>query len=286
VERVTFLVERTGDRISCLLNPEMLEARRVAGVVRRQGAGGAVLGTLRGDDPLIATGGGITEYDLRLLFDVDIANEGRASAARAGGTAVGGPSEGGNAIEDSSSAAGDAPAAVPVAPPASDVRALTRPLWALAETGAEAGSGVAPQRMRFIWGTAWNVPAIVIAASERLDRFDANGVPQRSWLSLRLRRVDEESDAGLPPPDPVTPQFESGSAAAEGSSDADYEAVPLMIDELGIPLERIDQIAAARYGDPTLARALAAFNGIFDMLDIPEGTVLRLPPRALLDAIA
>src|SRR5258705_7174336 len=72
MERVTFLVERTGDRIPCLLNPESLEVRRSAGIVRRRGAGGAILGNPRTDDPLVATGGGVTEYELKLLFDVDV----------------------------------------------------------------------------------------------------------------------------------------------------------------------------------------------------------------------
>ncbi len=77
---MTFLIESTGARVSCLLNPEALEARRSAGVVRRRGAGGALLGNPRTDDPLVATGGGITEYDLKLLFDIDVANEGRPIA--------------------------------------------------------------------------------------------------------------------------------------------------------------------------------------------------------------
>ncbi|HEY2342798.1 MAG TPA: hypothetical protein VGH90_07205, partial [Chthoniobacteraceae bacterium] len=72
MERVTFLVERTGERIPCLLNPECLEVRRSAGIVRRRSAGGAVIGNPRTDDPLVATGGGITEYQLKLLFDVDL----------------------------------------------------------------------------------------------------------------------------------------------------------------------------------------------------------------------
>ncbi len=72
MERVTFLVERTGDRIPCLLNPEALEVRRSAGIVRRRGAGGAIIGNPRTDDPLVATGGGVTEYELKLLFDVDV----------------------------------------------------------------------------------------------------------------------------------------------------------------------------------------------------------------------
>ena len=77
MERVAFLLERSGERISCLLNPENLEARRTAGLRTRQGGGGFLTGVARSEDPLIATGGGVTEYDLHLLFDVEVAREGR-----------------------------------------------------------------------------------------------------------------------------------------------------------------------------------------------------------------
>lgn len=255
MERVTFLVERTGDRISCLLNPESLEVRRSAGVQRRLGASGAVLGALRGDDPLIAVGGGTTEYDLHLLFDVDIARDGRPAVAD------------------------DAP------PLAMDVRSLTQPLWALAETVRDAAGSTAPQRMRFIWGKSWNVPAVVIAAAERLDRFDATGVPQRSWLSLRLRRVDEESEPGPAPSIPVTPQYELGLPPA-ALPEGDYEMVPMILDDSGLPFDRLDQIAADRLGDPSRTRMLAEFNGIDDMLRLAPGTTLRLPAAASLPVAA
>ena len=81
MERVAFLLERSGERISCLLNPENLEARRTAGVRTRLAGGGFLTGVARSEDPLIATGGGVTEYDLNLLFDVEVAREGRAPTA-------------------------------------------------------------------------------------------------------------------------------------------------------------------------------------------------------------
>src|SRR6187551_2204470 len=111
MERVAFLLERSGERISCLLNPENLEARRTAGVRTRLAGGGFLTGVARSEDPLIATGGGITEYDLNLLFDVEVAREGRPPK---------GPEEGqGPAADD-------------------DVRALTRPIWDLTENAVAA----------------------------------------------------------------------------------------------------------------------------------------------------
>jgi hypothetical protein len=94
VERVSFLVESTGARLTCLLNPETLAVRRVAGVRPRRTAAGALTGAELSDDPLLHTGGGRTELDLDLLFDVTLS--------------------GGSVSTD-------------------DVRDLTRPLWNLAE---------------------------------------------------------------------------------------------------------------------------------------------------------
>ena len=66
MERVAFLIERTGERIGCLLNPESIVRRRVAGVRTRRSAGGLLTGTGLSDDQLIYTGGGTTD-DMALL---------------------------------------------------------------------------------------------------------------------------------------------------------------------------------------------------------------------------
>lgn len=266
MERVTFLIERTGARVSCLLNPEALETRRTAGIVRRRGAGGALLGKPRSDDPLIATGGGVTEYDLKLLFDIDVANEGRAAPIRP--------------VEPQVGASTELPAE-PEIPLIVDVRSLTQPLWALAETGDAVDGVVAPQRVRLIWGKSWNVPGVIMAVAERLERFDATGVPQRSWLSMRLRRVEDDSNSAIPPPSPTSPQFESQSSTIL-PADQDLETITVPVDPDGLALDRLDQVAALYYGDPALSRAIAEFNGIDDLLRFEEGERLRLPsPRAL-----
>jgi hypothetical protein len=297
---VTFLLERTGARVSCLLNPETLEARRVAGVARRRGSGGAVLGNPRTDDPLIATGGGVTEYDLRLLFDVDIANEGRGARVTATPAVAIPPPEVVVQVEPIMVALEDgeppvpppiAPELPPVAQPEPpvplviDVRALTQPLWAFAETGDAVDGAVAPQRVRFIWGKSWNVPGVVLAVAERLERFDADGVPKRSWLSLRLRRVEETTETSVPPPPPTTPQFEveSGKPPAD---DANSDTVAVPVDPDGFPLDRLDQVAAYYYGDPAVARAIAEYNGLDDLLRFHEGDRLRMPRRAALQPTA
>jgi hypothetical protein len=151
MERVTFVVESTGERLGCLLNPETLQISRAAGIRSRRALTGLLTSTAASDDPLLYTGGGHTELVLDLLFDIGIA---------------------GSTIQTT------------------DVRELTHSLWDLAEsTPQQAGS--APPVVRFLWGKSWNIPGVVTAVAERLEQFGADGSPARSWLRMRFVRVDE-----------------------------------------------------------------------------------------------
>jgi hypothetical protein len=151
MERVAFLVEETNERLRCLLNPETLVLRRTAGVRPRQSAAGQVTGIGLADDPLLYTGGGRTELDLDLLFDVTLPGSSVTSE---------------------------------------DVRDLTAPLWRLAENSQPTAGASRPPLVRLIWGKSWNIPGIIVAVAERLEHFTAAGVPRRSWLRLRLLRVE------------------------------------------------------------------------------------------------
>jgi len=291
MERVTFLVERTGDRIPCLLNPEALEVRRSAGIVRRRSAGGAIIGNPRTDDPLVATGGGVTEYELKLLFDVDVLAAQSGSGVLAPAAAVvrapvdsllAGLAEGEEAAEGAETAPTaevPAPLAPAPEPPSIDVRTLTQPLWSLAENGEPVAGLLAPQRIRFIWGCSWNVPGVIVSVAERLECFDPQGVPKRSWLSMLLRRVEEEIEGGSAPPAPTSPQFEvTRPDAATGDSGDDSVIVP--VDDEGIALTPLHVIAAERYGDPRYNRAIAEYNDLDDLLELGEGQPIRLPPAS------
>ena len=128
MERVAFLLEETGERLACMLNPENLVVSRSAGIRPRRSLGGALTGLALTDDPLIYTGGGTTELQLRLLFDISLSG----SSVRA-----------------------------------EDVRELTAPLWQLAENVAGSDVYARPPLVRFVWGKSWNIPGVVAAVAER-----------------------------------------------------------------------------------------------------------------------
>lgn len=248
MERVTLLVEETGVRLSCLLNPETLIVRRVAGVRPRRSLGGPLTGAGLSDTPLLFTGGGMTELQLDLLFDVDI--------SRIGSTIV-----------------------------SENVRELTAPFFALTENLEESGGH--PPLVRFVWGKSWNVPGVVAAVAERLEFFTPAGEPRRSWLRMRLVRASEEAprapavpsalqhvDVDAVPAMLTVPEERVhihevlGGPAGAGGGEA--------------PGERLEEIAQRYYGNPALWRLLAAFNGIFDPLRLTPGQLLRIPPLRLL----
>ncbi|WP_316204477.1 hypothetical protein [Bradyrhizobium sp. SZCCHNS3051] len=254
MERVSFLIERTGAHISSLLNPETLVLRRAAGVRSRRGATGIITGRALSDDPLVATGGGVTELDLDLLFDVDIAREAAAVVS-------------------------DSPLRPPpadVAMDQMDVRDLTRPIWNLAENAADGDAFGVPPTVRFIWGRAWNIPGIVVAMAERLERFVASGVPQRSWLRLRLRRVAEADAAASRAAAAPLPRAAPTAAAPSPAAVDDVPRVAVPVGPDGMPSLRLDQIASDRYGDPSLWRWVASVNNIENPLALREGAVLQL----------
>ena len=243
MERVAFIVERTGERIDCLLNPDTVVVRRSAGLRTRRTAGGLVTGTRLADDPLLATGGGRTEIELELLFDATIAGE--------------------------------------EALPSGNVQDLTRQLWDLSENAVGDDDYGLPREVRFVWGKTWNVLALVAAVAERFERFTMTGVPERSWLHLRLARVGE----------PIVPQAEAPEAVPESEAPGPMTIPEVPEDQLtfhevvggeGEPAERLDEIAARYYGEPALWRAIAVYNSVADPLQVPPPSVLRIPP---IDAI-
>lgn len=208
MERVAFLVDESGDRVDCLLNPETVQVTRLAGVRPRGSGGSQLVGTGLADDPLLFTGGGRTEITLDLLFDVEVVDEQTRPE---------------------------------------DVRTLTRKLWMLAENSTEEHGSLRPPLVRLVWGKTWNVPGVIVAIAERFDAFALGGSPRRSWLRLKLVRVAEsanEAQAGFEDELAATstPKAAPGTAVlATGDGDAQpgYSGVRfdlLANDALGSPL--------------------------------------------------
>ncbi|MET8119963.1 hypothetical protein [Micromonospora sp. NPDC005189] len=208
MERVAFLIDSSGERVDCLLNPETVQVTRLAGVRPRGAAGGQLTGSGLADDPLVFTGGGRTELVLDLLFDVDFV-EAQVRPA--------------------------------------DVRVLTRPLWMLAENSTAEHGWLRPPLVRLVWGKTWNVPGVIIAVAERFDAFTGTGSPRRSWLRLKLVRAAETADqaeagfaeelaaASTPTAAPGSAVIAAGDGAAEpGRSGVRFDL--LANDALGSPL--------------------------------------------------
>lgn len=248
MERVAFLIEETGERIACLLNPESVVIRRTAGVRQRHSFGGSLSGTELADDALLFTGGGMTEMFLNLLFDVALADPARNIK---------------------------------------DVRALTSPLWKLAENASASKTYGEPPRVRFVWGKSWNIPGVVASVSEHLDYFDATGTPLRSWLRMRFLRVIEplaESTVKAPPPPPVD-QTLVAQLAQDNQKLTKNPADEIKIHTFAAG-DRLDQLVRQQYGfygHPGLWHLIASYNNISDPLNIAPGTILQFPPLTMFE---
>ncbi len=155
MERVAFILMHSDERISCMLNPQSIVLRRHAGLKPKRTLGGAFSATEQSDTPISHTGGGITELDLDLLFDVSIA---------------------GSSVQTQ------------------DVRDITSPFWEMAENMIAPDGRQIPPQVRFVWGKSWNIPGVILKVSEKFDRFTKGGSPTRSWMRLRLLRVMESLD--------------------------------------------------------------------------------------------
>lgn len=232
MERVVFLLEDTSERIACLLNPESLVLRRRAGIRQRESAGGLVTGGHMTDDSLIYTGGGMTSIEMDLVFDVSIA---------------------GSSITTE------------------DVRELTGPLWRLTENTADTRQRGHPRLCRLVWGKSWNIPAVVSAVSERLEHFTTEGVPRRSWFSMRLLR------SRLPEPDTSFDQLQGVPGDETGTTSARVHRVMGggggAAGSAGLPAEPLSLVAYRETGDVSNWRKF----GLDDPMSVIPGQLLEIP---------
>lgn len=245
MERVAFLIKPEDIRISCLLNPETIVMKRNAGVTPRQSIGGPVCGADMADAPLLFTGGGHTWLDMELLFDVNLPGSTRTAL---------------------------------------DVRDLSGPFFQMAENRSEETGYAGPPVVRMVWGKSWNIAGVITHVAEKLECFNASGVPSRSWMKLRLRRVmEEESEEADSSFDWAAASETSmklielleqySSPGRGGESDPVTER-----SDTCLFTERLDLLARKYYGDPALWRFIAVFNHITDPFEPPGNVVIRIPP--------
>ena len=182
MERVTFLVEENNERLSCMLNPETVLLSRSAGVRPRESLSGLMRTDRRGDNPLLFNGSGHTSLELDLVFDVSIPGSSIVSQ---------------------------------------DVRDLTGPIWDLTENHQRSDRFYRPALCRFIWGKCWNIPGVISSVAERLESFSPSGIPRRSWLRLRMIRMQEQ---------PHSPQHQN-----EQWTSMENQTIKTFMDELNAP---------------------------------------------------
>lgn len=105
------------------------------------------------------------------------------------------------------------------------------------------------------WGTISAFPAVVTSVSAKYTLFASNGTPVRALCSVAMEEM---------PGDPQKQNPTSGGY--------DVRRVHRLVTG-----DTLASVAYAEYGDPTLWRPLAAYNGIDDPLRLRAGTSLLLP---------
>lgn len=239
MERAAFLLTN-GTRVSCLLNPESIVEFRDAGLTPRALHGRLEPLASNADAPMIAAGSGKSLLELELLFDLSVAGSSHRPK---------------------------------------DVRVLTSPLREMAtRPRPRQRQGSVVHRVTFVWGKSWNVTGVVTELAERLEVFDREGRPGRSWLKLRLRRIGLEPDPTVPSPSLVVPDASLLSRTRRpGPRRRSRAAHTWRGSRPGAGVDRLDLLASEFFGRADAWRAIAAANGIEDPFHVTGGTVIQIP---------
>jgi nucleoid-associated protein YgaU len=112
-----------------------------------------------------------------------------------------------------------------------------------------------PPLVVFTWGNITSFPAYVSTVSAKYTLFSADGTPIRATCSVTLEEMPGENG----PQNPT-----SGSLAARRVHRT-------------VTGDSLASLAYAEYGDATLWRRLAEFNGIDDPSRLPSGALVLLP---------
>ncbi len=112
-----------------------------------------------------------------------------------------------------------------------------------------------PYLVIFQWGRTTSFPGFITQVSAKYTLFSAEGTPIRAVCSVSM----EEMPPGAPRQNPT-----SGALVARRS-------------QVMIAGDSLASVAYAEYGEATMWRLLASYNGIDDPMRVPEGTTLLLP---------
>ncbi len=259
MEKIAFLIEQSGDQVRCLLNPESVVIRRIAGVRPRRSKVGGLINGNWSDDPLLYTGGGKTELRLDLLFDSSL-------------LPIPDPPEPDLSDELSTSRK--------VQHITQDIREVTSKIWNLAENSNSNGNEKNANVTRIFWGKSWNIRGVITAVSERFEKFSDGGVPLRAWLQIQFLRVSED------PSKQIQEEQFSQEPISLDSSIIDFSEQSYLFKDIEKPTlnvqiesrgERLDQLAYRFYKSSTLWRKIALFNNVDNPIDIQGGITLQLP---------
>jgi len=105
------------------------------------------------------------------------------------------------------------------------------------------------------WGAITTFPAFVTSVSAKYTLFSVEGVPIRALCSVALEEMPNEPWRQNP--------TSGGEAVRRSHTVRDGDTLA--------------SVAYAEYGDPTMWRAVAAYNAINDPIRVPSGSVLLLP---------
>jgi hypothetical protein len=120
-----------------------------------------------------------------------------------------------------------------------------------------------PPLVIFHWGQTTSFPGFITQVGAKYTLFSSDGTPIRATCSVSMEEM---------PPATQKQNPTSGSIAAHRA-------------HVVIAGDSLASLAYDEYGDATMWRALAIFNGIDDPLRVPDGTSVLLPaPEDLLSA--
>jgi nucleoid-associated protein YgaU len=112
-----------------------------------------------------------------------------------------------------------------------------------------------PNLVIFHWGRTTSFPGFITQVSAKYTLFSPDGTPIRAVCSVSI----EEMPAGQPRQNPT-----SGVIAVSRS-------------HVMVAGDSLPSVAYAEYGEATMWRLLADYNGIDDPLRVPKGATLLLP---------